>query len=245
MVKSFVVYTHLLLTCLALGTVIYADWCLFRERNKVISQSVRWLLQEMRFFFVYLLVGLWVSGIAIVALGYSEQGIHYLQNQKLQAKVILMVILTLNAIFLHKVIFPRLDQIQSLADLPPRQLLSLLSAGAISSGSWSFIAYLGVARFMNHTFSISAVLILYVAWISLLFLGSSILFLMPRIQFLASGRLRLVPENYEVLVENQSVEKENVAEVVDINKREKKRGLIANHSASKHAARKTKALFTG
>ena len=172
MLKSIFVYVHLLLTCLTLGMVIYTDWCLFRERKEFISGFVRHLLQEMRSFFVYALAGLWITGIALVAMGYINEGMVYLQDEKLQAKIVVIVILTLNAVALHKTVFPILDQTDSFGRLPLQHKILLLTLGSISSGSWSFAAYLGIARFMSYTFSIGSVLLIYATWLLLVICGS-------------------------------------------------------------------------
>ena len=202
MLKSVVIFTHLLLTCIALGMVIYADWCLFRERKQRISAYVRCLLQEMRSFFIYLLAGLWITGIAIVALGYASDGSLYLQNEKLQAKIIVMLVLTINAVVLHKIGFPILDQMTSFSSLSLRKRLLLLTIGSVSSGSWTFAAYLGIARFMNSNFSIELVLSIYVAWLLLVFAGSLVLLMGIKSESANVGISKLqlaeIPSNYEV-----------------------------------------------
>ena len=75
-----------------------------------------------------------------------------IMNQKLWAKLVIVAILTLNALLLHGIVLPR---VVSRVGQPLFETsfgwLSLISTlfGAVSAVSWTFAAYLGLARELN------------------------------------------------------------------------------------------------
>ena len=94
------------------------------------------------------LIVLYATGAAIVWQGVLEHP-GYLANPKLQAKLALVVLLTINAFVLHRLTFPRLARGRRVArwhatdrGRHPGRCLQLL---------WMFIAFLGVARAWNGT----------------------------------------------------------------------------------------------
>lgn len=161
MLKLLVVYAHLLATCLALGSILVADWRMFRERHQRLRpEGLAGLAQTQRIANSSL-AALWVSGALLVLLGYADQSMHYLLNQKLWAKISVVSLLTLNGVLLHRYAFPALRQGVIPAYLPARKRHALATLGGISGASWLFAALLGIARPWNHTLAYPEVMSLF------------------------------------------------------------------------------------
>ena len=113
MLYLLLVFAHLLAASMALGAIVATD---LRLLSKLAQDRVRIAPPNefvARLVMVALLV-LWVTGAAIVAHGLLERA-DYLGNPKLQAKILLVALLTLNAVVLHRVTFPRLARGRSVA----------------------------------------------------------------------------------------------------------------------------------
>ncbi|TWC30353.1 hypothetical protein FBY03_12441 [Pseudomonas sp. SJZ079] len=149
MLKLLLVYGHLLATCIALGTLLQADHKLWRWRKELLDPAQREQLAEIQMIVSLALLCLWGSGLLLVLLGYREEGVDYLLNQKLWAKASVVTLLTLNGVLLHKIGFPLLHKAPFVSlSGSARTRLGLL--GALSMSSWLFAAFLGVARPWNH-----------------------------------------------------------------------------------------------
>lgn len=149
MLKTLLVYSHLLATCIALGTLLTADHKLWRWRRDWLDASQRAQLAEVQQVVGLALLALWLTGLALVAQGYFSEGMAYLLNQKLWAKGTVVVLLSLNGLLLHRNGFPLLHQAPFVA-LPGPARLRLGLLGALSMSGWLFAAFLGVARPWNH-----------------------------------------------------------------------------------------------
>ena len=143
------VFGHLLAASMALGAIVATD---LRLLSKLSQDKVRIAPPNpfvARIVMLALLL-LYVTGGAIVIQGLAERP-DYLDNPKLQAKIGLVVLLTLNAFVLHYVTFPRLARGRRV----PRWTSSTGSSSrvpvATSNFLWMFIAFLGVARAWNYT----------------------------------------------------------------------------------------------
>ncbi|WP_367372093.1 hypothetical protein [Pseudomonas lini] len=149
MLKMLLVYGHLIATCIALGRVLQADQKLWSWRKDVLSQVQREYLEETQKIVTLALLALWGSGLLLVLQGYLDEGNAYLLNQKLWAKVSVVVLLSLNGALLHRIGFPLLQKAPFvLLRTSGRTRLALL--GALSMSGWLFSAFLGVARAWNH-----------------------------------------------------------------------------------------------
>ena len=149
MLKLLLVYGHLLATCIALGTLLQADHKLWRWRKELLDPAQRQQLAEIQTIVSLGLLFLWGSGLLLVLLGYREEGVDYLLNQKLWAKASVVTLLTLNGMLLHTVGFPLLHR-APFVSLSGSARIRLGLLGALSMSSWLFAAFLGVARPWNH-----------------------------------------------------------------------------------------------
>jgi hypothetical protein len=107
------------------------------------------------------LIVLWISGLTLVLLGYLDNPQQYLMNEKLWAKFTVVSVLTLNGIALHYFSFPRVTSRKGLLGLPTFEQILVTLTGALSSVSWLFACYLGIARPWNYTVDYSFIMFIY------------------------------------------------------------------------------------
>ncbi len=159
--KTLIVYAHLLAACVAVGLLLIQDLALAKTRGGRLSESaVRELTKAADIMFVALVL-LWISGLALVLLGYLENPQQYLLNEKLWAKFTVVSVLTVNGIALHYFSFPRVISSRGLLGQPSVDQVLVALTGAVSSVSWLFSCYLGIARPWNYTVDYSYVMFIY------------------------------------------------------------------------------------
>lgn len=161
MFKTLIVYAHLLSACVAVGILLMQDLALAKTRGNALSTSaIKDLTKSAEIMFIALIL-LWISGLALVLLGYLENPQQYLMNEKLWAKFSVVSVLTLNGIALHYFSFPRVTSRRGLLGLPTFEQILVVLTGALSSVSWLFACYLGIARNWNYTVDYSFVMFIY------------------------------------------------------------------------------------
>lgn len=159
--KTLIVYAHLLAACVAVGLLLIQDLALAKTRGGRLSDSaVRELTKAADIMFIALVL-LWISGLALVLLGYLENPQQYLLNEKLWAKFTVVSVLTVNGIALHYFSFPRVISTRGLLGQPSVDQVLVALTGAVSSVSWLFACYLGIARPWNYTVDYSYVMFIY------------------------------------------------------------------------------------
>lgn len=159
--KTLIVYAHLLAACVAVGILLIQDLALAKSKgNPLSATAIRELTKSAEIMFIALVV-LWISGLSLVLLGYLENPQQYLMNPKLWAKFTVVSVLTLNGIALHYFSFPRVTSRRGLLGLPTFEQILVTLTGALSSVSWLFACYLGIARPWNYTVDYSFVMFIY------------------------------------------------------------------------------------
>ena len=156
MFKLLLLFAHLLGTSLALGAIVATD---IRLIGKLADRRVRIAPPNpfvMRLISLALLV-LVATGAALVLLGLSDNPA-YMNNPKLQGKLILVVVLSLNALVLHRLTFPGLARGRRVARWKLRDFLRVAGPVALSNCLWMYCAFLGIARPWNNTVSLGFVL---------------------------------------------------------------------------------------
>lgn len=91
----------------------------------------------------WLFGGLWLSGLAIVALDTGMDPALIAAKPKLLAKLVAVGVLTLNGALLRWWCFPRLVSDQPLSRA---EAAALMCSGALSTTSWLIAAFYGIAR---------------------------------------------------------------------------------------------------
>ena len=161
MFKTLIVYAHLLAACVAVGILLIQDLALAKTKGSALSaNAIKDLTKSAEIMFIALVV-LWISGLTLVLLGYLENPQQYLMNEKLWAKFTVVSVLTLNGIALHYFSFPRVTSRKGLLGLPTFEQILVALTGALSSVSWLFACYLGIARNWNYTVDYSFVMFIY------------------------------------------------------------------------------------
>ena len=159
--KTLIVYSHLLAACVAIGILLIQDLALAKSKGSPLSAgAIKDLTKSAEIMFIALVV-LWISGLALVLLGYLENPQQYLMNEKLWAKFTVVSVLTLNGVALHYFSFPRVTSRRGLLGLPTFEQVLVALTGALSSVSWLFACYLGIARPWNYTVDYSFVMFIY------------------------------------------------------------------------------------
>lgn len=157
-----VVYFHLIACCVAIGLVLTSDIAMIRQllSGNAAEQDGKHLAQ-LKSTVSLALLALWITGIAIVWLDASSKGLVYFQNPKLQAKIGIVTLLTLNGLLLHSAVMPALEKAGSLLKLPSNQRLLAIFAGTVSGVSWFYAAMLGVGRPLSWKYSLLELLTPY------------------------------------------------------------------------------------
>ena len=161
MLKTLIVYAHLLAACVAVGVLLIQDLALAKSKGSRLSEmAIKELTKSADIMFMALVV-LWISGLALVLVGYIDNPQQYLLNEKLWAKFTVVSVLTLNGIALHYFSFPRMISSRGLLGQPAIEQILMALTGAISTVSWLFACYLGIARNWNYTVDYSFVMFIY------------------------------------------------------------------------------------
>lgn len=161
--KTLLVYAHLLAACVSVGILLLQDLALAKSRGAPLSQKAIEELRKAADIMFAALVILWVTGLALVIHGYLENPQQYLMNEKLWAKFTVVSLLTLNGLVLHYFSFPRVICPRGLLGRSPLEQSLIATTGAISSTSWLFACFLGIARPWNYTASYQFVMLVYAA----------------------------------------------------------------------------------
>jgi hypothetical protein len=170
MLHALLVYLHLIATCAAIGTIVVTD---LRLLAKVMGYRVV-IPPPQRFETVLItaaLIALYITGAALVMMGLAQRPDYLMSNGKLQGKLMLVVVLTINAFALHKMVFPILERSRPVSRWTGGQWVTVAAAVSLSNSTWFLCAFLGIARVWNYAVSPWFVLSLAAAAWGLLFLG--------------------------------------------------------------------------
>jgi hypothetical protein len=159
-----VVYFHLIACCVAIGLVLTSDLKMIRQL--LTGDVSRPHLGDAGFKSLHTtvtaaLIALWITGIAIIWLDVSIKGLAYFANPKIQAKVAMVMLLTLNGFLLHRAVIPAMQKAGSLLNLPFNQRMLAIFAGTVSGVSWFYAAMLGVGRPLAWKYSLLELLAAY------------------------------------------------------------------------------------
>jgi hypothetical protein len=168
--KTLIVYAHLLAACVAVGLLLIQDLALAKTRGKALSAFAKKELTKAADIMFIALIVLWISGLSLTLVGYLENPQQYLMNEKLWAKFTVVAILTINGIALHYYSFPRVTCTRGFISVPGHEQIFVALTGAISSTSWLFACYLGIARPWNYTADYSYIMFIYMGLLTCAFI---------------------------------------------------------------------------
>ncbi|QEY62127.1 hypothetical protein FXN65_08610 [Metapseudomonas lalkuanensis] len=163
LVRLAIVYMHLIACCVAVGLVVTSDLAMARQllRGDDSAHCRPSHLESLQRTISLALLVLWVTGAAIILLDMSVKGWTYLLNPKLQAKVMIVALLTLNGMLLHRAVLPALARAGSLLALQPAMRSLTMFAGTVSAVSWFYAALLGVGRPLAWKYSLAELMAAY------------------------------------------------------------------------------------
>jgi hypothetical protein len=151
--QQVVLFLHLIAFAMTLSAVLREDWRLLTTRR---IDAPR-LLRSARVVSIGL-SALWVSGLVLVAIDAAASTAPWVPSAKLQAKLIVVTVLTVNGLALHAWVFPRLRSVASRIDW---RLWPAAALGAISSASWVTASFVGAARLVSPWLSLAGFMALY------------------------------------------------------------------------------------
>ena len=169
---------HLTALAVGLGAALLADWiAVTRILFGRLSARAAAQLQDLSMAVSVGLAMLWCSG-AMLVWDNAIRAPATLGNEKLWAKLLIVTVLSLNAVVLHKLALPLVQARVGQALFERRQhgtrvLCALIAA--VSFTSWVSALYLGAARELNGAVTMLDVLSFYVGGLFLVWLTGSVL----------------------------------------------------------------------
>ena len=158
-----IVYLHLIACCVAIGLVFMSDVEMVKQlikadpNDRLDSKH----LSDLQKTVSRALLALWITGAVIITLDASIKGWGYFANPKLQSKVAIVMLLTVNGFALHKYVLPAMQKAGSLLKLSFSQRMQANFMGAVSGVSWFYAAMLGIGRPLNWKYSLGEILAAY------------------------------------------------------------------------------------
>lgn len=135
--RLLLIYAHLILCVFALHEVLVSDWNVLWRKIKPYTLD----LTHQRL--VWLLSGLWLTGLAVASIDLGFDPGQLSGKPKLVAKLVTVGVLSANGFLLYHWCFPRIERLQELGAV---ETSLVMAAGATSTASWLMAAFLGVAK---------------------------------------------------------------------------------------------------
>ncbi len=164
LLRQALLFVHLLAFAVAISTVLRTDLALLRGSATAARQ-----LDRAARLLALLLALLWFSGLLLVALDMAALGPDWVLSDKLAAKLLVVLALTLNGAALHALVLPALGRALALPALGRQGAAAGLAAigplplllGAVSTTSWLYAGFIGVSRVMAPVLDLREYLLLY------------------------------------------------------------------------------------
>ena len=173
--KSLIIFTHLSGLAFGVGGAWMLDIYILRKMYK--SAVTAENIQIISFVSKLVMIGLallWLSGIAFLVF-YSFMQPELLLNHKIWAKFAVVIALSANGYYLHKLIIPLIENNQGrflVRALSSSQINRLTFIGCISFISWPFVMLLGTFKSINFSFSFFEIIGSYLLILTLAFVVS-------------------------------------------------------------------------
>lgn len=106
---------------------------------------------------------LWLSGAGFLTI-YSLTARDLFSNPKIWAKLSVVVLLTLNGIYLHRRVFSALEQCIGrplMAERSARDAFAFIITATLSASGWAFAFVLGLVKELNNTATVNVFLSVY------------------------------------------------------------------------------------
>jgi hypothetical protein len=162
--KTLLVCAHVFGVTIGFGAVLVIDAAVaLLLQRRSISEGHLELIEFASALAALGLTVLWISGLGLLAFYYVKDP-GALLNPKLHAKIVVVVILTLNGALVHRIVLPALGRSlgrRLFADMARARVAGCLAVGAVSSVSWFTPFFLGLFREFNFALTMPELLLLY------------------------------------------------------------------------------------
>jgi hypothetical protein len=161
------VYVHLIACCVAIGLVAKSDVSMIKAMLKddggAADRAHMQQMKELQWIVSLALGVLWASGVALVTLDALTKGGGwlYFSNPKMQAKILVVVLLTLNGLALHSLVLPALQKAGSILKLDFGKTVLASFTGVVSAVSWMYAAFMGIGRPLAWKYSLLQLMAAY------------------------------------------------------------------------------------
>jgi hypothetical protein len=159
--RMALVHAHLIACCAAIGLILMSDIAMVKQlisgdpHERMDPKHLQDLQNTVA------LAARWATGAGIIALDASVKGWEYFANPKLQAKITVVALLTLNGILLHHRVLSLMKKAGTLLNMSFSLRSFAVFAGSVSAVSWFYAAMLGVGRPLNWKYPLSQILAAY------------------------------------------------------------------------------------
>lgn len=154
--KSLIIFIHLSGLAFGVGGAWILDIYILRKMYK--SAVTTEHIQIISFVSKIVMIGLavlWLSGVAFLVF-YSVMQTELLLNHKVWAKLAIVIVLSANGYYLHKIVIPLIVNSHGkilIRTLSSKQINCLTLVGCISFISWPLVMFLGTFKSINFSFS--------------------------------------------------------------------------------------------
>lgn len=163
---TFIKIFHLVGLIMGFGGAVLLDLTIFKHGVlRPISQYTIHQTELLSRFVTWGLILLWGTGFGLIAINLIDKP-EYLTNQKLWAKMAIVVLLTINGVFVHNRVLPILRQKvgQRIFEMAKkRETLLLTLVGSVSFVSWTTPFVLGKASELNYVTPMWVIMAAYFA----------------------------------------------------------------------------------
>ncbi len=170
--KTVLVYFHLLSLAAAIGSALIAEYLIFSRHRQFSRDSYDTVIFASRTATVSLLL-LWLTGIGLVIVGYLGDP-QYIANQKIWAKVSIVLLMSINGVYIHRWLLPRFADVArgGLLIRTAAESVRMRLVFATSSAGWLITAFYGAAKFLNEGYYYGELYGLYLAAVMMIFVFS-------------------------------------------------------------------------
>ena len=158
-IKTPLVFLHFILAASAIITIISLDLKVLSNYTTPISQQLYDTIKKAENRISQTLYGLYITGIFFVVYG-SILSPEYIHNPKVIFKIIVVCILTLNGMLVNQ-LSKNIRVGMTFASCSFLRSLSMIIVGGISSVSWLWACFLGIARTWNFKMPLEILFTLY------------------------------------------------------------------------------------
>ncbi len=150
-IRTILIFAHLMVFAFAITTLYKSDYKLFFKRPT--NDEIKAMGNHM---LIYLIV-LWITGLGVIYIDTAFSMEKILSAQKLLTKLSCVLVLTFNAFVIHFFAFKKLAK----ETLNRMDMKVMAISGAVSSASWTFAGFLGIAKPLVKHLSLSDFMSLY------------------------------------------------------------------------------------